>query len=55
MSFFRDGAGVKTHLEATVEQSLIEIQNETFTAGMLRSEGRQQGAWDTILRLLGEA
>jgi hypothetical protein len=31
---------VETYLEATVEQRLIEIKNETFTAGMLRGEGR---------------
>ena len=31
--------GVKTNLETTVEQRLVEIKNKTFTAGMLRGEG----------------
>jgi len=31
---------MKTDLEATVEQCLIEIKNKTFTASMLRGEGR---------------
>jgi len=31
---------METDLETTMEQCLIEIEDETFTAGMLRGEGR---------------